>query len=84
MLADKSTIVSEQLRVGYDNTANEYYLLLTKPIRGEVISLVIFDNNDDYVVDGKINVIGTNRITFLKDSDMVLSGLLAEVKYLSE
>lgn len=80
---DKSAIVSEQVMVGYNSDTNEYGIVVSRPIRGDVISLVIFDYENDCVIDGKINVAG-RVVTFLKDTGNTLVGLTAEIKYLSE
>lgn len=80
---DKSAIVCEQVMVGYDADTKEYGIVVNRPIRGDVISLVIFDYENDYVVDGKLNV-NDKVVTFLKDTDTTLAGLTAEIKYLSE
>lgn len=78
---DRSQVVQDQKAVYYDTDADENYVLLSEEPRGAIISLVIFDNQEDLVVDGLTNRIG-KKLIFLTNQNLDLQGREAEIKYI--
>lgn len=79
---DTSNIVVESVKIS--TNANGYYeVVLSKPPKGDVISIVVNIGTEDIVIDGSTNITG-NIVSFLKDSSEMLDGRYAEVKYLAD
>lgn len=74
---DRSEIITENLVIYRENGTNT--LTLKDTPRGTIISLVIFTDDGDMVVDGLVNI-NTKGVTFLDHLDF--GSFKAEIKYL--
>lgn len=80
---DKSHIVSEQLVVTYNAETLWCEVTLSSLPRGDIISIVVFDTDNDAVIDGVMNVEG-RVVKFLREVGSSFEGKIAEIKYLTE